>query len=199
VLAGVLGASSNADTFGYELWGEVTLADGSTEWQALASLNLVGYAELSANLAAEATSTGVAFTGFVGTVSPSRRLRDHRQRRRKRRTSSPDHRDQRPPTRSRAASSTRSRARGRPERRSGSSPPTADRGSEPALRRRGRQLSAADADQPGLAQPLCRARADLHADRSAVAAERPANVKAYGVAFSSEAAPVDAIARPIRG
>jgi hypothetical protein len=72
VLAGVLGASSNADTFGYELWGEVTLADGSTEWQALASLNLVGYAELSANLAAEATSTGVAFTGFVGSATPVR-------------------------------------------------------------------------------------------------------------------------------
>jgi hypothetical protein len=48
VIAGVLGASANADVYGFELWGEVTLPDGSTEWQSLASLNILGQRELAA-------------------------------------------------------------------------------------------------------------------------------------------------------
>jgi hypothetical protein len=71
VLAGILGASDNEDTYGFELWGEVTLTDGSTEWQSLASLNLVAHAELSAPLVAEASSSSVSFTSFIGTRSPS--------------------------------------------------------------------------------------------------------------------------------
>lgn len=70
VLAGVLGASSNADAFSYELWGEVTLPGGGTEWQALATLNVVGRGELGANIDAEATSTGVSFDSFIGAKRP---------------------------------------------------------------------------------------------------------------------------------
>jgi hypothetical protein len=72
VLAGVLGASSNADAYGYELWGEVIQTDGSTEWQSLGSLNLVSHAELAADIPAEAASTGVSFSSFVGSMSPVR-------------------------------------------------------------------------------------------------------------------------------
>jgi hypothetical protein len=70
VFAGALGASSNTDASLYELWGEVTLADGSLEWQSLAVLNIVGRAELAGTLAAAATSTGVTFSSFVGSPLP---------------------------------------------------------------------------------------------------------------------------------
>jgi hypothetical protein len=70
VLAGVLGASSNADAYGFELWGLVTLTDGSTEWQSLASLNIVGRGELAANLAAEAATTSATFASYVGAKRP---------------------------------------------------------------------------------------------------------------------------------
>jgi hypothetical protein len=71
VLAGALGATTNADMFGFELWGEVTLSDGTTEWQSLATLNVSGRAELAGGLDAEASSTGVTFTAFVGSLLPS--------------------------------------------------------------------------------------------------------------------------------
>jgi hypothetical protein len=71
VLAGVLGASSNVDAYGFELWGEVALTDGTTEWQSLATMNIEARAELAADIAAEASSTGVAFDSFTGSVSPS--------------------------------------------------------------------------------------------------------------------------------
>jgi hypothetical protein len=71
VLAGALGATTNADVYGFELWGEVTLSDGTTEWQSLATLNVSGRAELAGGLDAEASSTGVTFTAFVGSLLPS--------------------------------------------------------------------------------------------------------------------------------
>jgi hypothetical protein len=89
VIAGVLGASANADAYGFELWGEVTLPDGSTEWQSLASLNILGRAELAANLAAEATSTGVTFASLCRFETPAAGgLCDHRRGWRGRATSS---------------------------------------------------------------------------------------------------------------
>jgi hypothetical protein len=72
VLAGVLAASANTDTFGFELWGEVVLADSSTEWEKLASLNLAGHAELGSDIAAEASGTGVTLSSFVGSAAPRR-------------------------------------------------------------------------------------------------------------------------------
>jgi hypothetical protein len=71
VLAGVLGASSNVDAYGFELWGEVALTDGTTEWQSLATMNIEARAALAADIAAEASSTGVTFDSFTGSVSPS--------------------------------------------------------------------------------------------------------------------------------
>jgi hypothetical protein len=70
-LAGVLGASSNEDVYAIELWAEVTLPDSSTEWQSVATLNVLARGELDADLAAETSSTGVAFTNYIGTVLPS--------------------------------------------------------------------------------------------------------------------------------
>jgi hypothetical protein len=71
VLAGTLAASTNVDAYSYELWGEVTLSDGSTEWDSLTTNNLLAYGVLDGALGAEAESTAVAFTGMVGSVSPS--------------------------------------------------------------------------------------------------------------------------------
>lgn len=71
VLAGVLGASANVDAFSFELWGEVAQPDGSTQWESLATLSVVGRAQLAANIAAEATSTGVTFNNYTGTARPS--------------------------------------------------------------------------------------------------------------------------------
>jgi hypothetical protein len=70
VLAGILASTSNADAYNYELAGQITLADGSTEWDSLATNNILGRATLTADLDAEATSAGVAFTDVVGTTEP---------------------------------------------------------------------------------------------------------------------------------
>jgi hypothetical protein len=70
VLAGAFGASDNPDAHEFELWGEVTLPDSSTEWRWLATLNVTAYGELSADLDAEASSTAVSFDNFVGGLTP---------------------------------------------------------------------------------------------------------------------------------
>jgi hypothetical protein len=71
VLAGVFGATDSTDAYSYELWGEVTLSDGSTEWQNLTTNNILAYGELSGPLVAEAASAGVTFASLVGAASPS--------------------------------------------------------------------------------------------------------------------------------
>lgn len=70
VLAGVLATTSNTDTFNYDLWDEVTLANGSTEWQALNTNNIIGRGELVDPLALEATSTVVTFENITGQTLP---------------------------------------------------------------------------------------------------------------------------------
>lgn len=70
VIAGVLATDDSEDTFSIELWDEVTLSGGSTEWQKLSNLNVIGRAELSADLIAEATSASVAFENFIGQTAP---------------------------------------------------------------------------------------------------------------------------------
>jgi hypothetical protein len=71
VLAGILGTTDASDTFNYDLWSDVTLSNGSTEWQALATNNVIGHSTLTADLAAEATSTGVGFDTIIGKTAPT--------------------------------------------------------------------------------------------------------------------------------
>lgn len=70
VLAGILATTESEDTWSYELWDEVTLANGSTEWQAIGSGNIIGRAELAADLDAEATTAAVLFDNLIGQTSP---------------------------------------------------------------------------------------------------------------------------------
>lgn len=70
VVAGVLGTTDQADAYAFDLWDEVTLGNGSLQWQSLTELNIIGHAELVGALAAEAASTGVSFDTFTGDNSP---------------------------------------------------------------------------------------------------------------------------------
>lgn len=70
VIAGVLATDDSDDTFAIELWDEVTLSGGSTEWQQISNLNVIGRAELVADLDAEALSSGIAFENFTGQTVP---------------------------------------------------------------------------------------------------------------------------------
>lgn len=71
VMAGILGTTSSADTFAYDVWAEEALPDGTLEWQSIGTNNILGYAELAGNLAAEATSTAVGFANVIGQTSPA--------------------------------------------------------------------------------------------------------------------------------
>lgn len=71
VLAGVLATDDSDDTFSYELWDEVTLANGSLEWQSLGTNNIIGRGELVDALDLEATSTAVTFDNITGQTSPT--------------------------------------------------------------------------------------------------------------------------------
>lgn len=71
VLAGVLATDDSDDTFSYDLWDEVTLANGSLEWQSLGTNNIIGRGELVDALALEASSTGVTFDNITGQTSPT--------------------------------------------------------------------------------------------------------------------------------
>lgn len=71
VLAGILATTESEDTFSYQLWDEVTLANGSLEWQSLGTNNIIGRGELVDPLALEATSTGVTFDNITGQTSPT--------------------------------------------------------------------------------------------------------------------------------
>lgn len=70
VVAGVLATTSETDTYEYELWDEVTLSNGDLEWQRLSSNNVIGYATLTDALIPEVTSAGVLFTGLIGDTPP---------------------------------------------------------------------------------------------------------------------------------
>lgn len=71
VISGVLATTENDDAFAYELWDQVVLPNGSTEWQSLTTNNIIGHAELLAALDAEATTADVSFDNFVGKTSPT--------------------------------------------------------------------------------------------------------------------------------
>lgn len=71
VVAGILATTSNADVFVYELWDEVALPNGTLEWQSLATLNVIGRGELVGALAQEASSSGVALENIIGNTSPA--------------------------------------------------------------------------------------------------------------------------------
>jgi hypothetical protein len=71
VVAGVLATTDADDTFDYELWDEFTLPNGSTEWRKIGDMNLIGRAELGDALALEATSTAVTFGAITGRTFPT--------------------------------------------------------------------------------------------------------------------------------
>lgn len=70
VLAGVLGTSDNDDTISYDLWSELADATGTPEWQDVRANTVMGHAELVGPLDAEAISTGIAILNEIGTTSP---------------------------------------------------------------------------------------------------------------------------------
>lgn len=70
VVAGILGTTTQEDAYAFDLWDEITLGNGSLQWQSLATLNIIGHAELYAGLDAEAASTGVTFDNVIGDNGP---------------------------------------------------------------------------------------------------------------------------------
>lgn len=70
VVAGILATSDEPDTYSIEVWDEITGPSGSDEWERVASNNVIGHATLTADLAAAVESAGVTFTGFQGQTSP---------------------------------------------------------------------------------------------------------------------------------
>lgn len=70
VLAGVLATTDQEDAFSYELWGEVALPNGDLEWQSIGTNNIIGRAELTFALDAEALSVNVLFENKIGQTSP---------------------------------------------------------------------------------------------------------------------------------
>jgi len=71
VLAGVLATTDQEDAFSYELWDELALPNGDLEWESLGTNNIIGRGELVAALDAEAMSVGVLFENVVGLTTPS--------------------------------------------------------------------------------------------------------------------------------
>ena len=71
VLAGILATTTQDDAYGFELWDEVTLSNGSLEWQGLGTKNIIGHAELTDALVAETTSTAVTFDNIIGDTAPA--------------------------------------------------------------------------------------------------------------------------------
>lgn len=71
VIAGVLATTDNTDAFAYEIWDEVALPNGSTEWQSITTNNIIGKGELAADLAAAAASASVSFANIIGKTLPT--------------------------------------------------------------------------------------------------------------------------------
>lgn len=71
VLAGVLATTDNSDTYAIEVWDELTSPSGSTGWQSISSNNVIGYGELAAELPAAVSSASVSFTNVIGQTSPT--------------------------------------------------------------------------------------------------------------------------------
>jgi hypothetical protein len=72
VVAGILATTDQEDAYGYDLWDEVTLSNGSLEWQEIAAdLNIIGHAELTSEIPAEAETVDVEFTNLIGDTIPT--------------------------------------------------------------------------------------------------------------------------------
>jgi len=71
VVAGILATSDNTDTFAYDLYTQLTLPDGSLQWSSVGTNNIVGRGALAADLVAEAATTGITLTDFTGQTPPS--------------------------------------------------------------------------------------------------------------------------------
>lgn len=70
VLAGVLATDDSDDTFAYELWDEVVQPNGDLEWQSITVNNIIGRGVLADALEAEAESINVLFDDITGQTSP---------------------------------------------------------------------------------------------------------------------------------
>lgn len=70
VLAGVLGTTDNEDTLNYDLWSEVADTLGALEWQELLQNTVIGHAEIVDPLDAEAVSTDVEIADLIGNTVP---------------------------------------------------------------------------------------------------------------------------------
>lgn len=71
VLSGVLATSDNDDIYEAELWDEVTLSNSTPQWQSLGTLNIIGRGELVADLPFEATTASVTFENIIGQTFPT--------------------------------------------------------------------------------------------------------------------------------
>lgn len=72
VVAGVLATSDSDDTFAVELWDELALSTGSLgDYQQIANLNVIGRAELADDLGAEVATADVSFDNFIGKTFPT--------------------------------------------------------------------------------------------------------------------------------
>jgi hypothetical protein len=70
VISGVLATSSSDDTFAIELWDEITLSGGSTEWQQISNLNVIGRGELAGEIDPEVATANVTFENITGQTAP---------------------------------------------------------------------------------------------------------------------------------
>lgn len=70
VISGILATTDNSDTFEYELWDELTLTNGDLEYAAISTNNIVGYATIDPALAIEASTALVSFSNSIGSTIP---------------------------------------------------------------------------------------------------------------------------------
>lgn len=70
VVAGVLATTTSDDTYSYDLWDKVPLPNGTLDWQSLGTNNIIGRGLLVDPLVAEATSDDVAFDDVIGQTAP---------------------------------------------------------------------------------------------------------------------------------
>lgn len=71
VVSGVLTTTSITDTYSAELWDEITQPDATLQWEQLSTLNVLGHGVLAADLDREDISTGVAFDSLIGQNAPT--------------------------------------------------------------------------------------------------------------------------------
>jgi len=70
-VAGILATTDNTDTFAYDLYTQLPLPDGSLQWSSVGTNNIIGRGALAADMVAEAATAGVTMTDFTGQTLPS--------------------------------------------------------------------------------------------------------------------------------